>query len=141
MTFRNLKLYLITVSLSINIISCSSTKKVPFNTSTVTPAAEGIIKVKKDKNNNYQLDISVDNLADPKKLTPAKNAYIVWMETANGTKKVGQINSTSSMFSKAKKGSVSTVSPVKPVRVFISAEDDPNTENPGPLVVLTTNSF
>jgi len=117
-------------------------KKVPFNTSTVVPSAEGNVKAKKDKNGNYELEVYVENLAEPKKLTPAKSVYVVWIETKeSGTKKIGLIHTGSSMFSKTKKASISTSTPNKPVRVFISAEDDPNVETPGTTIVLTTNSF
>src|SRR5215510_2983184 len=81
--------------------SCGSGKKVPFNASTVQPAAKGNVKVKKDKNSNYHIDVDVTNLADPKKLTPSKKVYVVWIETKeNGTKSIGQLHSGSGMFSK-----------------------------------------
>jgi hypothetical protein len=122
--------------------SSAQSKKVAFNTSTVVPGAEGTVKVKKDKNNNFDIDISIENLADPAKLTPAKKAYVVWIETAEkGTKNIGQVHTSSSMFSKVKKASMTTVSPYKPIRIFVSAEDDPGIEQPGTVIVLTTNSF
>jgi hypothetical protein len=106
------------------------------------PGAEGMIKAKKDKNGNYRLEINIENLAKPEQLTPAKKTYVVWMETQeNGVKNIGQINSSSSFLSKTRKGAISTVSPYKPIRIFISAEDDGGTEEPGTMVVLTTDSF
>jgi hypothetical protein len=120
----------------------AQSKKVNFNTSTVVPGAEGKVKVKKDKNGNFNVAIDVVNLAPPGKLTPAKKVYVVWLETAEkGVKNIGQINSSGSLFSKTRKGSINTVSPHKPVRIFISAEDDPAIEEPGTLIVLTTESF
>ncbi|PWT76582.1 MAG: hypothetical protein C5B59_06235 [Bacteroidetes bacterium] len=121
--------------------SSAQSKKVPFNTSTIDPGAEGTVKVKKDKNGNFNIDIEINNLADPSKLTPAKKEYIVWLETEKGAKNIGQIHSSGSLLSKAKKASFSTVSPYKPVRIFISAEDDPGLEQPGNVIVLTTNNF
>jgi hypothetical protein len=106
------------------------------------PEAEGYVKVKKDKNSNYDIDVSIRNLADPKRLTPARKTYVVWMETnQNGTKNIGQLNSSSGMFSKALKASLTTVSTFKPERIFITAEDDPKIEYPGSQVVITTSSF
>jgi len=123
-------------------ISIAQTKKVSFNTSTVVPGAEGTVKVKKDKNHNFNIDISIENLAEPNKLTPAKKAYVVWLDTQEkGTKNIGQVNPSSSMFSKLKKASITTVSPYKPVKIYVTAEDDPGVEQPGTVVVLTTNSF
>ena len=120
----------------------AQSKKVNFNTSTVVPGAEGTVKVKKDKNGNFNVTIDIVNLAPPGKLTPARKAYVVWLETAEkGVKNIGQINSSGSLFSKTRKGSINTVSPHKPVRIFISAEDDPAIEEPGTMIVLTTESF
>lgn len=122
--------------------SCSSTKKVPFNNSTVVPGAEGTVKVKKDKNKNYLINVNVDNLPDSKKLTPSKETYVVWIETPDaGVKNVGQVKSSSSMFSKARKASISTVSTSKPKRVFVTAENDGTITAPGTQTVLTTETF
>ena len=45
------------------LLSCAT--KYAFNTSTVVPAAEGLVKVKKDKNNNYSIALIVKRLAEP----------------------------------------------------------------------------
>lgn len=128
--------------LPVTFFSSSAQKKVSFNTSTVVPGAEGTVRVKKDKNGNYNVDIDIVNLPEPKKLTPAKKTYVVWVETQEkGAKSIGQIHTSSSMFSKTKKASITTASPYKPVRIFVTAEDDPGTEQPGEVEVLTTNSF
>ena len=140
--YTGLKICLVSLTIIFCLTSCSSTKKLPFNTSTVVPGAEGTVKVKKDNNNNYHINVYIEHLADSKKLTPAKNVYVVWLETKeNGTKNIGQINSSGSMFSKTKKASIETVSTFKPVRVFVSAEDNAGIETPGTTVILTTNSF
>lgn len=130
------------VFMSATFASIAQTKKVSFNTSTVVPGAEGNVKVKKDKNNNFNIEISIENLAEPKKLTPAKKAYVVWLDTQEkGTKNIGQVNPSSSMFSKLKKASITTVSPYKPVKIYVTAEDDPGVDQPGTVIVLTTDSF
>src|SRR5688572_28989951 len=43
--------------------SCSN--KVAFNTSTVMPTAEGSVKVNRDNNSNYSIDIHIKHLANP----------------------------------------------------------------------------
>jgi hypothetical protein len=139
---RALKFFLLSAVTVVYLSFSSSAQKVHFNTSPVAPAAEGEVKVKKDKNGNYNIDVSINNLADSKKLTPPKNAYVVWIDTKeNGTKNIGQIHISGEMFSKAKKASITTVSTAKPVKVYVTAEDDPGVESPGSVVVLTTDSF
>lgn len=120
--------------------SCS--QKVSFQTSNVVPAAEGSVKLKKDNNDNYGIKIYLANLAEPGRLQPSKNSYVVWMETdENSTKNIGQINTSTGFMSSKLTASFETVSPVKPTKIFITAEDDPATQYPGNQVVLTTNKF
>lgn len=120
--------------------SCAT--KYAFSTSSVVPAAEGSVKVKKDKNNNYNIELDVKRLADPKRLNPAKDVYVVWMETAqNGRKNIGQLKTSSGLFSSTLKSSLKTVSPFKPVTFFITAEDNADIQYPGGQEVLRTNSF
>jgi hypothetical protein len=120
----------------------SCAKKVSFQQSTVTPAAEGKVKIKKDKNNNYAIKIDLKNLAGPSRLQQPRSTYVVWMETeSNGTKNIGRINSSSGFLSSKLKASFNTVTAFKPVRIFITGEDDADVQYPGTPVVLTTNNF
>lgn len=120
--------------------SCS--QKIVFGTSSVVPAAEGSIKIKKDNNNNYNIDLSVMRLADPKRLSPSKEMYIVWMDTENnGVKNIGQLNTSSSILSSTLKSSLKTVTPYKPVRIFITAEDNGDVQYPRGETVLGTINF
>ena len=59
---------------------CSCSSKIKFQQSTVVPAAEGSVKVKKDKNENYAIDVDVIHLAGPDRLTPPAAAYVVWIQ-------------------------------------------------------------
>ena len=72
------KLFVLSIC-SLLLLSCS--KKMMFASSSVVPAAEGSVKYKKDKNNNYHVDLKVMHLANSNKLTPARSTYVVWMET------------------------------------------------------------
>ena len=55
-----------------------------FLTSSVVPAAEGKVKIKRDKNQNYVIQIYVSNLAEVERLQTSKHNYVVWMETDQG---------------------------------------------------------
>lgn len=120
--------------------SCAT--KVSFLNSSVVPAAEGTVKVKKDNNSNYGIKISIENLAQPDRLQPSQNMYVVWMETANnGTMNLGQVNSSSSLLGGKLKGSFETVTTYKPTRIFITGETETGLSYPGNLVVLSTRNF
>lgn len=117
-------------------------KKVSFLNSSVVPAARGYVKVDRDDNENYVIQIDIVNLAEAKRLEPTRNTYVVWIETDEQMpKNIGQLNSSSSTFSKTLKASFKSVSSSKPTKVFITAEDDENTQYPGTQVVLSTSAF
>lgn len=122
------------------ISSCGT--QASFQNSAIVPGAQGSVKVKKDRNHNYAIKVNLLNLAAPDRLTPPRGVYVVWMVTDNNaTQNIGQIKSSSSLFSKALKGSFEAISSTKPVKIFITAEDDPSIQTPGMLVVLSTNNF
>jgi len=120
----------------------ASAKKVKFITSTVTPAARGYVKIKKDKNQNNTIRIQLSNLAEVSRLTPAKLNYIVWMVTEDQlTKNIGKIESSTGFLFKKLRASFETSTPFKPMKIFISAEDDASCQYPGEQIVLTTKAF
>lgn len=120
----------------------SCARKLRFNTSSVVPAAEGTVKVKTDGNNNYNIKLSLSNLAAPDRLQPPKRMYIVWAETDDYTpRNIGQINTSTGFLSGKLKADFETVSATKPKRIFITAEDDASVQYPDARVVLSTNRF
>ena len=120
--------------------SCSN--KTPFLTSSVVPAAEGTVKVRNDKNNNYVIDLEVIRLAEPGRLSPPKNVYVVWMETEHdGIKNIGQLKTSTGFLSRTLKGSLETVSPFEPKAIMITAEDTAPQQYSGQDVVLRTGQL
>lgn len=117
--------------------SCAT--KMTFKNSSIVPAATGEVKVKKDKNNNYDLTVGVTNLAEPEKLSPSRSVYVVWMESdRNELKKLGQIKVSTGTFNKALRGELNTTTTTKPDKVFITAERDADGQTPNGETVLTT---
>ncbi|MPR33162.1 hypothetical protein [Salmonirosea aquatica] len=132
-TMKNIT-YILFVALALS--ACSN--KMTFQDSSVVPAASGDVKVKKDKNDNYAITVNVRNLAEPKKLSPAREVYIVWMQSDRDlVKKLGQISVGSGMFNKSLSGELTATETVKPDRVFITAENDAQTLNPSTEMILT----
>ena len=82
------------------------------------------------------------DLAEAQRLQPTKLTYVVWMVTDREiTKNIGQLNSSRGIMSKQLKGSFKTVSSSKPIKIFITAEDDAGIQFPGALTVLSTDKF
>jgi len=123
--------------ISATISSCA--RKMSFERSSIVPGAEGRVKIKKDKNKNYKIDLNVIHLTEARKLNPPRQTYIVWMKTDNnGTKNIGNLNPSSGLFSKTLKSSLQTVTSYKPENFFITAEDDGTIQYPHGERVLTT---
>ena len=135
-TIRALKTAVMAITVLIVLESCSNNSS--FLNSSVVPAAEGKVKIKNDKNHNYVIDLDVIRLAEPQRLTPPKNVYVVWMETQSGEmKNIGQLETSSGFMSKAMKSSLETVTPFKPVEIIITAEDNATERFPGVVVLRT----
>lgn len=117
------------------ISACS--RNVVFPTSEVVPAAEAVLKIDENKSNNYELELKVENLAEPDRLTPSRRNYVVWMVT----KKHGTINIGNLKVNRKNKAELETVTPYKPVRVFITAEDGDKVVLPSTQVVLDSGEF
>lgn len=99
--------------LSLCLQSCA--KKFSFQTSALVPAAEGKVKVKKDNSNgNYRITLNVVRLAKPERLTPPRDVYVVWvLSESNSAQNIGQLRTSSGMFSKSLKSSLNTVTSFK----------------------------
>ena len=124
----------------VTLSSCA--RKAVFQVSPIVPAARGYVKTKKDSNKNYSIYVSLEDLAEPSRLTPPKQSYVVWLITnGNIVKNIEQVKTSTSLFSHTLKGSFETVSATKPVKIFITAEDNGTVQTPGSMMVLTTNGF
>jgi len=133
-------LTLISALMIFSITPCAA--QADFLISSVVPAARGTVTVKKDKYNNYIMKVEVKNLSEAVRLSPPKNTYVVWMVTdQNITKNIGQVRTSTSFLFKRLKASFETKSAFKPVRIFITAEYDPNLQIPDSEVILTTENF
>lgn len=115
-------------------------KKFVFNNSAIVPAAEGSIKMKKDKNENYAVKLSVKNLAPADNLIESRNTYVLWANTkGNGIKNLGQLKNETGLFSKGLKSELNTATPFEPESFFITAENKADISYPDGQVILKTN--
>jgi hypothetical protein len=137
---KKILIALVVLMTAMSYTSCA--KKVTFQTSTIVPAARGDVKIKKDGNNNYLVQIELENLAEVSRLEPSKKAYVVWMEAEDSMpKNIGQIKSDSKFLSSKLKASFETVTPVRPIKIYITAEDIADIQSPGKQLIMETNRF
>ena len=143
MKTKNLKLtgfaYLASVIFLFSMSSCAM--KTHFLTSKLVPAAQGTVQVKTDNNKNYVIKIEISNLSPSSRLTPPSNAYVVWLIANDDiAKNLGQLNSSDDFMSKNLNAKFETVTGTKPMKIVITAENDPTAQYPSfSEVVLTTD--
>lgn len=100
------------------------------------------MKITKDDNKNYSIQIELVNLAEVSRIAPSKSTYVVWMETDDSSvKNIGQIKSNSKFLSSKLKASFKTVTPFKPSKIFITAEDNADVQYPGMQLIMETSNF
>lgn len=137
---KTIKLCILPLLAILLVTAC--TRKMNFSQSQIVPGAEGSVKVKKDKNGNYALNVRLIHLAPPQKLQPPGNVYVVWMETSERrTQNLGQLKSASNFLNRALSASLQTVSTFEPRRIFITSEDDAAISYPRGREILTTSNF
>ena len=107
-------------------------KKYPMTAASNVPGARAEVAINKDKNGNTRLKMSVQHLANLDNLTPRAAAYVVWLRERGGnSENQGQLKMDKNL-----KGTFVTVTPMKSFDVFVTAEQDFRTTNPGGLEVL-----
>lgn len=111
------------LAFSVFIFSCSSKAKFPV--STVTPAAQITATKKLDKQKNYKITVTAENLASADRLSPPRNNYVLWINTKDGIKNLGQLQPKN-----AKKSVLKTITPFDPTEVILTAEDAGNISFP-----------
>lgn len=136
------KIFLNALAFIVFLLFASCSKNIAFQNSSIVPAAQGKVSVKKDSNKNNAIKIEITNLAEVTRLQPSKNVYVVWMETEDSVvKNIGQIKSETGFMSSKLKANFETVTSFAPVKIFITAEDNADVQYPGMHLVLTTNKF
>lgn len=124
-----MKKILLPVILIFLMTSCVTVVKFPV--SEVTPSADITAKIKKDKQNNFVIEIVANYLASAERLTPPKKIYVVWIRTKeNGTNNGGQLK-----VENAKKATLKTLTSFEPMEIFITAEDEGNVTLPNGIEI------
>jgi len=105
--------------------------EIPLVASSIVPAASGKLSYEHDRNGNIKVHIQTKNLAAPERLTPGKNAYVVWIVPRDGQpQNAGVLRVNNDL-----EGSFSTTTASKAFDLEVTAEDNPTVSQPtGPEI-------
>lgn len=107
-------------------------RKVQMMAGTSAPGATATIQIRKGDNGNAALDIKAANLAPASSLTPAENVYVVWIQPPD---KLAQ-NAGQLRVNQHEQAELNTVTAFKRFKVFITAEQNAQTQEPeGPRIL------
>ncbi|MFM6924392.1 MAG: hypothetical protein ACKOU7_02745 [Ferruginibacter sp.] len=100
------------------------------------------MQITRDAAGNYVIHLVVVNLQPVKLMKPVKEGYVVWVVTDAGVPvNIGNIEGANTWTDKKDKTKFEATHPVKPVKVFITAETDLKAQKPGTQVVWSTGNF
>jgi hypothetical protein len=108
------------------------TKTYHMTASTTVPGASAELNVGKEKNGNLQVELKADHLAQPGRLTPSANTYVVWLQQEGSEpQNQGELRVGNNL-----KAELRAITPLSNFKVFVTAETDPQTKAPSDQVVL-----
>src|ERR1051325_898430 len=96
------------------------------------PAAEGKITTDNDRNGNTGVEVEVKHMATPQSLTPAKQAYLVWVQPrGKDPELLGALRVNEDL-----EGTLKATTPYKDFEIFVTAEENMRPESPSSMVIL-----
>lgn len=98
----------------------------------MAPAAQGKVITGNDRNGNTEIDVQVKHMATPQSLTPARQAYLVWVQPhGQPAQLLGTLRVNEDL-----EGSLKASTPYKDFDIFVTAEDQPKPDTPSSTVIL-----
>jgi hypothetical protein len=105
---------------------------VKLTSAPIVPGAQGTVEIKTDRSGNSALKLTVEHLAKPGSLTPAKSVYIVWVQgKGKDAERLGTLRVNDDL-----KGNIEGTTPYKSFDLFVTAEDTLAPSTPGDVEVL-----
>ena len=107
-----------------------------LNASPAIPAAEGHAKFGSAPNGNTSIDLTVKHLADPQKLTPPANNYVVWLRASKdaAAQNIGALTVDKDLV-----GRLTTVTGLHTFDLFVTAETSGQVQRPAGQPLLWTS--
>jgi hypothetical protein len=101
------------------------------------PGARGNASVITTDDGNTQVDVKVEHLAEPDKITPGAQVFVVWAQDREGTaepQNLGMLRVDDDL-----SGSITAVTPMKVFDLYITAEPTASTAAPTGEPILRTD--
>lgn len=118
---------------AIQVSGCASSP-IRMSSSEQIPAAEGRVETERTGNNNTKLDMEVEHLAPPQRVSANATTYIVWIHplaAGRDPSSEGQIQSLGALrVDEDLKGKLSAITPFQHFELFVTAEPSALVQQP-----------
>ena len=128
----------IAIALGALLAACATTptNRVAMSTSADIPAARGTVTVTPTDNRNTRVQVEVQHLAPPSKVTPGATTYVVWARVP-GEDQVQNLGAL--RVDRNLRGTLDTVTPFRNFDVFITAERNAAAVDPSAQELMSVN--
>lgn len=116
--------------------SCSSSRRLTMSSSPDIPAVQSKVKVGTTDNGNTSIQLEVEHLASPDRVSPEATVYVVWArgnETGAYPVNLGALTVDGNL-----KGSLVTVTPLRAFDLYVTAEPSQASTTPTGKTLLRT---
>ena len=111
-------------------------------TSSFIPVSRAYVKVKADQHDQYRITVYLTHLMKNPQIQSARQSYVVWMVSESGViQNIGALRASSFLSPSAFKSTFRPGMDDKPVRIYITVEDDPGIAHSNTAIVFSTSRF
>jgi hypothetical protein len=115
------------------LVSLGWAEDVQLSNTGIAPAATGTIHIDNDRNGNTEIKLTVEHIAAPQALSPARQYYVVWIEPRGQQPELaGRLRVNRDDLA----ASIETLTPYDNFQVFITAENSEIPTMPSSTVLL-----
>lgn len=123
--------------LALSNFSCFGTRKIQLTAVPEIPAAQSSVKVSLTDNGNTKIELSVQHMAPPERVSPGATIYVVWVrgnDSNSRSQNLGALKVDADL-----KASISAVTPLRDFELFVTAEPTQTGSEPSGRRLLYTS--
>jgi hypothetical protein len=136
MKYRLMAVVTVALLTSMN-VSCFGPRKIQLTAASEIPAAQSFAKVSSTDNGNTKIDLSVQHLATPERVSPGSTVYIVWVRGNSSDARpqnLGALRVGSDLT-----GMLSAMTPLRSFELFVTPEPSQAVTEPSGRRLLYTS--
>lgn len=118
-------------------VSCFGPRKIQLTAAPEIPAAQSYVKVSATENGNTKIDLSVQHMATPDRVTPGTSIYVVWVrgnESNARSQNIGALKVDGDL-----NANLTAVTPLRSFELFVTAEQSQTVSEPSGKRLLYTS--